>query len=125
MTTVSLEVFTNRPAVMKRFRDIDRQKRKRRMRVMSTPTTVKFQIAVSSTDENGQAIEKLFLVDMTITSENGEVLGIELVPATNQVSNDNEHEVEAEATDPEIVASSVGMPPQDPPKAQVVISLAA
>jgi hypothetical protein len=101
---------------MKRFRDLDRQESKRRMKVMSTPTTVKFQIAVSSTDGNGQAIEKVFLVDMSVEPGSGKVLGIELVPVTTLVSNDNENE---------FVASSVGMPPQDPPRAEVAISLAA
>lgn len=88
---------------------------------MSTPTTVKFQIAVSSTDENGQAIEKLFFVDMTIASDSGEVIGIELLPTTGSVSsNDNESLAGLQP-----VPSGEVMPPQDPPRARVAISLAA
>ncbi|HEX5718920.1 MAG TPA: hypothetical protein VF179_22350 [Thermoanaerobaculia bacterium] len=87
---------------------------------MSTPTTVKFQIAVSSKDGNGQATEKLFLVDMTVASESGEVIGIELLPTPGTVSNDNES---LEGT--MVTSKSEVLLPQDPPRAQVAISIAA
>ncbi|MEA2559152.1 MAG: hypothetical protein QOH06_656 [Acidobacteriota bacterium] len=89
---------------------------------MSTPMMVKFQIAVSSKDEDGQATEKIFLVDMTVTSESGEVLGIELLPVVIS-SNDNESILSTGGPSP--VPSGEVMPPQDPPRARVAISMAA
>ncbi|HWN41887.1 MAG TPA: hypothetical protein VNW71_06670 [Thermoanaerobaculia bacterium] len=87
---------------------------------MSTPTTVKFQIAVSSTDGNGQAIEKVFLVDMSVESGSGKVLGIELVPSTTLVSGSNDN---GSIGDGKAQPSGEVMPPKDPPT--VAISIAA
>ena len=67
---------------------------------MSTPTTVKFQIEVL-TDENGEEVKKLFLVDMSVESECGAMTGYDLVPC-GEVP-----------------------PPQDPPRPAIEISLAA
>lgn len=86
---------------------------------MSTPTMVKFEIAVSSRDGNGQITENLFLVDMTVASESGEVIGIELLPTPSSVSNDNESFEDGPSPSP----SGEIMPPKDPPR--VAISIAA
>jgi hypothetical protein len=114
MTAVNLEVLTNRTAVMKRFAISTAREEKRRMRVMSTPTTVKFQIAVSANDENGQPCEKLFLVDMNVEAESGEVLGF-------VVSNDNDSVLQSQMS-PQPVPSGVGMPPQDPPTIEISVA---
>jgi hypothetical protein len=87
---------------------------------MSTPTTIKLQIAVSSTDENGQITHSRYFVDMNVISESGEAFGIELFPSTSTASEGSESTGE-----PLIVPPSEVMPPQDPPRTQVAISLAA
>src|SRR5689334_10358203 len=111
---------------MKRFRDLDRQRRKKE-RVMSTPTTVKFQIAVSSADECGQPIDKLFFVDMSVTSEAGDAISIELVPSpVEAVSSSNDNETGTGIEDGPL-PRPLGevMPPPEPPKVKVAISIAA
>lgn len=87
---------------------------------MSTPTTVKLQIAVSSTDEKGQTTQSRYFVDVNVVSESGEPVGIELLPSTSTASTGSEG-----ASEPVIVPPSEVMPPQDPPRTQLTISLAA
>jgi hypothetical protein len=88
---------------------------------MATPMTVKLQIAVSSTDENGQEIKKLFLVDMNVESESCQVIGIDMGPCTTWVSSNDNESGGGWAPLP----SGEVMPPQDPPRAQLSISMAA
>jgi hypothetical protein len=84
---------------------------------MSTPTTVKFRIAVSSTDGNGQTIENVFLVDMSVESESGEVIGVELSPSPTFVSGSNDNE---SLRDGLLLPSGEVMPPKDPPRVAIL-----
>lgn len=87
---------------------------------MSTPIMVKFRIAVSSTDGNGQTIENVFLVDMSVESESGEVIGVELIPSTTFVSGSNDNESLGDGQSPS--PSGEIMPPKDPPRVAILIA---
>ncbi len=83
-------------------------------------TTVKFQIAVSATDGGGEPVEKLFLVDMNVESESGEVLGFVLSPC-----NDGDALAIAPTGGqmaPQPVPPGNQMPPQDPPTIEIDVA---
>ncbi|HVG11090.1 MAG TPA: hypothetical protein VNM67_25530 [Thermoanaerobaculia bacterium] len=72
---------------------------------MSTPTTVKFQIAVPSTSGNGGA-EKVYTLTLSLQVEGCSEGEIKVMPVLS-----------AESGDPEVVLPSGNVPLiQDPPK---------
>lgn len=81
---------------------------------MSTPTTVKFQIAVSSNDENGLT-EKTYFVEMglSVETDSGEPVSIRLEPLPAPP---------LESSGLMMVPLDAIPPPEDPPKMKVVIS---
>ena len=86
--------------------------------------TVKFQIAVSATDEGGEPFEKLFLVDMDVQSESGEVLGFVLSPCSNDNGNaaSQGSQLPVGQMMPQPVPPDIGMPPQDPPTIEIDVA---
>jgi hypothetical protein len=115
MTAVSLEVLTNRKAVDETFPRSRPPREKKEMRVMSTPTTVKFRIAVSSNGENGLTTEKTYFVEMSLSveSESGEPVSIRLQPVSLS---------QLEGSDMEPQPADAVPPPADPPKTQEMTS---
>jgi hypothetical protein len=119
MTVVNLEVLTNRTAVDETFLRSHRQVRKRRMRVMSTPTTVRFQIVVSSKDENEVITEKRYFVSLGLSVESdGQDVGIQFGPALAESSSQTETQTSLNQPLP----TGIVMPPEDPPRLFTVIA---
>lgn len=74
---------------------------------MATPTTVQFQVTVSSKDENGVVTEKTCLLTLQVESENGEVCDVRVAPVLTGTGTDN-------SVDTECGTSGAGMPVHDP-----------
>lgn len=85
---------------------------------MSTPTTVKFQIVVSSTDQNGLTTDKRYVVSLglSVTSD-GQDVGIEFGPALGDNTSQTPPSLPDQPLPPSVV-----MPPEDPPRLLTVIA---
>ena len=90
-----------------------------------TPTTVRFQIVVSSMDANGLPIDKRYVVSLGLSVvSDGEEVGIQFGPALGDSSSQTQTQTSTSTQTnlDEPVPSGVVMPPEDPPRLLTVIA---
>lgn len=88
-----------------------------------TPTTVRFQIVVSSMDANGLPIDKRYVVSLGLSVvSDGEEVGIQFGPALGDSSSQTQTQTSTQTNLDEPVPSGVVMPPEDPPRLLTVIA---